>query len=207
VVDFDAPLSDAKAYDLIAGLGSLAGATVVDYGCGWAELLLRALEGEPTARGVGVDLDRHALDRARANAVARGMAAHVRLEHADMTRWDAPRADVAISIASSQAWGGTGRALDALAQRLRPGGRLLFGDTFWERPPTDAALATADAWGSLADLVDLARAAGFRLVSLATANQDEWDARESRRPDEQRDRWLRGYRGCLGFAYLTLVRV
>ncbi|WP_268996913.1 hypothetical protein [Saccharothrix luteola] len=34
LLDFNTPLSDTKAYDLITTLQPLSGATVVDYGCG-----------------------------------------------------------------------------------------------------------------------------------------------------------------------------
>ena len=54
-LDFNAPLSDRRAAALVAGVGPLADKSVLDLGCGWAELLLRILAGEPTATGVGID--------------------------------------------------------------------------------------------------------------------------------------------------------
>jgi hypothetical protein len=88
--------------------------------------------------------------------------------------------------------------------------------------------AGSDEFPSLAGLVDLALHSGFRLLSLSVANADEWDSFESRwcagrerwlleHPDapdaaevralvdEHRTGWLHGYRGFLGFAYLTLA--
>ncbi len=233
-LDFNAPMSDARAYELINTLQPLAGRTVVDFGCGWAELLLRILETEPTARGFGVDEDGSGVDRGRGNAEKRGLQDHVRLDLANVTTWEAPPADVALSIGASHAWGGTRATLEAVRERIEPGGRLLLGDAFWEKPPTDAVLARLgakpDDYGTIADLVDLAMATGYRLLSLATANLDEWDGFESRwcagrerwlleNPDhpeaaavrkvvdDHRDTWLHGYRGHLGFAYLTLARV
>ncbi|HEX6346956.1 SAM-dependent methyltransferase [Umezawaea sp.] len=232
-LDFNSPMSDARAYGLITTLQPLAGRTVVDFGCGWAELLLRVLETEPTARGLGVDEDDSGVRRGRANAEKRGLQEHVRLDLANVTTWEAPPADVAISIGASHAWGDTRKTLEAMRERIRPGGTLLLGDAFWERPPTADVLARLDAtpedYGSLAELVDLAMATGYRLLSLATANLDEWDSFESRwcagrerwlleNPDHpeaaevrsvvdaHRDNWLHGYRGHLGFAYLTLAR-
>ncbi|GGP62786.1 SAM-dependent methyltransferase [Saccharothrix coeruleofusca] len=230
-LDFNSPLSDAKSYQLINGLHPLAGATVVDYGCGWGELLLRAVEHEPTARGLGVDSDEHAVRRGRATIAARGRSAHVSLEPADVTTWRGPAADVTICVGASHAWGGTAQALAALRERTRPGGRLLLGEGFWERPPTERALGIFGDTvpGDLAELVDLALDSGFRLLALTTATPDEWDDFESRwcagrerwllehpeHPeaasvraivDEHRDGWLKGYRGSLGFAYLTLAR-
>lgn len=48
-LDFNSPLSDERADRLIRTLAPLAGLRVVDLGCGWAELLLRALAAEPAA--------------------------------------------------------------------------------------------------------------------------------------------------------------
>ncbi|WP_367137658.1 cyclopropane-fatty-acyl-phospholipid synthase family protein [Saccharothrix sp. HUAS TT1] len=231
LLDFNSPLSDAKAYDLIGGLHLRPGERVVDYGCGWAELLLRAVEHEPNARGLGVDSDDYAINRGRANVEARGLSSRVELHLADVTTWETAPADVAVSMGASHAWGGTKGTLEAMHARIRPGGTLLLGDGFWERPPSPKGIEVfgADEFGALPDLVDLAMACGYRLLSLATATLDEWDSFESRwcasrerwllaNPDhpqaadvraivdDHRDGWLKGYRTEFGFAYLTLAR-
>jgi cyclopropane fatty-acyl-phospholipid synthase-like methyltransferase len=232
LLDFNSPLSDAKAYDLIASLHLRPGQRIVDYGCGWAELLIRAVEQEPNARGLGVDSDDYAITRGRANVEARGLQDRVTLDLADVTGWEAEPADVAISMGASHAWGGTKGTLEAMRARIRPGGTLLLGDGFWERPPGAKSLEIfgEEEFGTLADLVDLAMACGYRLLSLTTATLDEWDSFESRwcaarerwlleHPDhpqadevravvdDHRDGWLKGYRGEFGFAYLTLARL
>lgn len=74
---FHGPLSTSRAGQLINSLGRLAGQHVVDLGCGWAELLLRALATEPTATGEGADQDAGAIEYGRANAQARGLADRV----------------------------------------------------------------------------------------------------------------------------------
>ena len=85
---------------------------------------------------------------------------------------------------------------------------------------------------SLAQIADLVVAAAFRPAWIETATEpEEWEEFESgyqaeaedrlaahpdhpeaaeirrRRVDEHRSYWLRGYRGLLGFASLTLVPV
>jgi len=130
--------------------------------------------------------------------------------------------------------GHTANALRAGRELLRPGGRLLLGEGFWEREPTSTQLATMSIplkqYRSLPDLVDLALDHGYRLLALSQASLDEWDEFESRhalgwerwllanidsphadeiraRADAHRSAWLHGWRGVLGFAYLTLVVV
>jgi SAM-dependent methyltransferase len=127
-------------------------------------------------------------------------------------------------------------ALRALRRLVKPGGRVLLGEGIWQRPPTAEELsamwpgASAAELPGLAGLVDLAVAAGFRPAWIETANHDEWEhfesayqadveewlaahpdhplAEETRaRVDRHRGMWLRGYRGVMGLAYLTLVPV
>jgi len=80
---FHGPLSISRADQLIRSLGRLDGQRVVDLGCGWAELLLRALATEPTATGVGVDKDAAAIEYGRTNADARGLSNRVTLMAGD----------------------------------------------------------------------------------------------------------------------------
>ena len=111
---------------------------------------------------------------------------------------------------------------------------MLLGEGFWEHPPTPAEIAamwpgiTAEDHYDLAGLVDAAITAGFRPEWIEAASLEEWDDFESGvgadveewlagHPDHPRaaetrgkadDRlsiWLRGSRGRLGLAYLTLV--
>jgi len=230
-LDFNAPMSAAHVRELITTLRPLPGASIVDLGCGWAELLLRILEDEPTAHGVGVDDDAAAIARARANAETRGVHDRLQLQCADATGWS-DTTDVAIVIGASHAWGGTRETLSAVRPLLRPGGRLLLGEGIWEQPPTPPALAALDAqpddFTTLGGLVDLCLQCGYRLLALSIATLNEWDHFESRycagrerwllqhpdapnatdvrtEIDTHRNGWLHGYRGILGFAYLTLA--
>ncbi|TDD50404.1 class I SAM-dependent methyltransferase [Saccharopolyspora elongata] len=167
-------MSDARAEELIAALAPLDSVEVVDLGCGWAELLLRLLEAEPST--TGIDTTDEELPRGRRNAEARGLAERVRLAQGDAGGWDGT-ADVAISIGSSHAWGGTRQALEAIRPRLPRGGRLLLGEAFRD---TASMRNDLDVELSLAELVELTEECGFRMLRLATAGTDEWDSFESR---------------------------
>lgn len=224
-------MSEKRAAALVASLRPLGGARVVDLGCGWAELLLRVVGSDPTASGLGIDIDEVAIVHGRSNAAVRGLAQRVELRVGDAAAWSGERADILLCIGANHPWGGIPEALAALRSLLRPGGRLVFGAEFWAVPPTPEALRaldiTADAYGSLADLVATAVGTGFRPLAVVEASPPEWDSFESgytaaweryllaspeapdadqvrSRADAHRDRFLRGYRGVLGFAYLTL---
>ncbi len=221
---FNAPLSDARADALVARLARTRPASILDVGCGWAELLLRLAAACPRSVARGVDTDERHLERARANAAARGL--RVDLEELPGNEVTQP-ADLVVCIGSSHAFGDSiEEALAGLRDLVNPGGRLLYGEGTWEeRGPVDRGRVWDDmvALPSIGGLVDLATDAGFRPLWVETASQDELFAFESgyladneehlmhhddaalrTRTDEHRSRWLHGYRNGFGFAYLTL---
>ncbi len=233
---WNAPLSGEHAALLLDRLDLRAGLQITDLGCGWGELLLRAVHraaADPSparpSRGTGVDTDAGALDRGRALARQRHLDQQVDFIEAEAASWPDP-ADRVLCVGASHAFGGTGPALQALKQVTAPGGRLLFGDGYWAGVPTAAATAIfGDDTPSLPELLELARDTGWRVIHLSTADQREWDDFESTfragrqewllahgddpRAAELRD-WLDAsereyvgtYRGLLGFAYLILSR-
>ena len=233
-LDFMAPLSASRANRLAADLAAREPATVIDVGCGWGELLLRVVEACLGARGVGVDTHEPDLSRGRANAAARNLSERVTFVHAPAAGHGGV-ADVVVNVGAHHAFDGMPAALGALHGMVQPGGCLLFGAEYWERPPTPERLAhmwpgtTAGECTDLAGLVDAAIAAGFRPVRIETATRGEWEEFESgfaadreewlaahpHHPeagdvraalDATRSIWLRGHRDVMGFAYLTLAR-
>ncbi|MDV9193002.1 class I SAM-dependent methyltransferase [Streptomyces sp. SR27] len=238
---FHGPLSEARAARLIERLAGTGPADVLDIGCGWGELLLRVLDAAPTAKGVGIDINAEDLARGRKLAEARGLADRVEFVEESALGTERGPVDAILCLGSSQALcdpevHDPAAALRELRRLVRPGGRVVLGEGFWEHAPTDAELAAM--WPgahsgdhlSLGALVDLAIEAGFRPAWIETASQDEWEEFESgyrhdtevwlaahpdhplaaetrERVDRQRSTWVNGYRGVLGIAYLTLVAV
>ncbi len=209
---------------------------MLDIGCGWAELMFRILEAVPSATGTGIDLNERDLARGRASALTRGLGDRVELIRKSTIGTTRGPADLVLCLGASQALSDTPppghliAALTALRGLVAPGGRVLFGDGFWERPPAPAELAamwpdaSAGELPDLAGFVDVAVDAGFRPEWIEVASQEEWDDFESGyqadveewlathdAPDVRaeatthRSHWLRGYRNVLGLAYLTLI--
>lgn len=229
---FHGPFAADHADRAAAELAGRRPATVVDYGCGWGELLLRVLERAPQARGVGVDTSGPDIERGRREAERRGLAG--RVEFIEGAASDiADPADVVINCGAHQAFGTVLEALRALRARTAPGGVLLFGAEVWERTPSEQELAamwegtTLESCFHLPDLVDAAVKEGFRPLRIEMATRAEWDEFESGyaagpeewllahpddpeadrvrvQLDEHRSMWLRAYREVLGLAYLTL---
>lgn len=231
-LEFASPLSQPRADRIVEYLAATRPETVLDIGCGWGELLLRLLAECPGASGVGVDTDGPDIARGRANAADRGLADRVTFVEGPGAGHDTP-ADVVMCIGASHAYGDRPTALAALKRLVKPGGRLVYADVFWERPPTPADLsrlwpdASADENTDLAGLVGETVYAGYQPLWIETVNRDEWEFFESghladkahwllehgdsESADEvrasyesHRSQWLTGTRDLLGFAYLTL---
>ncbi len=239
---FHGPLSEARAGRLVDRLTRARPRTVLDVGCGWGELMLRILAALPGATGLGFDTDEGDLARGRENARARGLSGRVTFVRESGVGTTRGPADLVLCVGSGHALSeadppeSIAIALGVLGRLVTPGGRVLLGEGFWQRPPAEAELAamwpgTSGAeFPDLAGLVDLAVGAGFRPAWIETATQEEWEDFESgyqcdeeewlaahpghpeagrvrEQVDEHRSYWLRGYRGLLGQAYLTLVPV
>jgi cyclopropane fatty-acyl-phospholipid synthase-like methyltransferase len=223
---WNTPLSEPHA-ELLLDRMALAEGHLIDLGCGWGELLLRAAARAPGLRATGVDTEVTALDRGRAAAGERDLA--VDFTESDAATWEVP-AERAFCIGSAHVFGSTKAALETLTRVVLPSGRLLYGDGFWAAPPNPAA---REIFGpdmlTLPDLLDAATDAGWRVLHFSTADQLEWDDFESTsragwqewlpaHPADPRagqvrewlDRrlreYVRDYRGVLGFTYLVLGR-
>jgi SAM-dependent methyltransferase len=224
-----APVSDATVRRLVARLGPVA--RVLDLGCGFGEWLLAALDGAHGATGVGVDTSRPALDEARRRASDRGLADRVAYEEVEAAAYRGAGFDAVLCIGATHAFGGLAGTLDAVRAHLRPEGRVLLGEGFWDGEPTPQAMSALGAEpGELPDLpgiVEQARAAGYEPGYGHVSSAEEWDdyewswtgsltdwalteAGDADRASAlsiastHRDEWLAGYRGQLGFVSLVL---
>jgi cyclopropane fatty-acyl-phospholipid synthase-like methyltransferase len=189
---FMAPLSEERADQLVQFISEGLTGTVVDVGCGWAELLIRVLEAAPAAIGIGIDLKTTSIERARTLAQARGVANRAKLIAGDVKDHLPASAQAAICIGASQIWGPPveaklpldyRNALRAVRSMLQPGARMIYGEGIWTAPPSATAVAPLagrmDEYVFLPELLDIARSCGFAVIQVHQASLDEWDAFES----------------------------
>jgi len=229
-----APVFGVNVNRLLRRAGREPTARVLDLGCGEAAWALQALAQFPDGHADGVDTSRHALERAEAAAVERGLGDRLMLHERD-ARTYVPDGDydLVLCVGSTHAFGGFAETLELAGRHVNREGILLVGEGFWEVPPTPEALAALDAtpeeFTDLAGLVDVAERAGWAPVYAHVSDAAEWDYYEwswtgsltrwaldnPGHPDaaealalarEHRDQWLRGYRNVLGFATLVLRR-
>lgn len=214
---FANPISETAVDAAIAALPLPADPEILDTGCGSGEMLLRAVKSRAPAHGLGVDLDPDAI--AEAERRAHGISARFEVRDAATVRG---RFDAVINVGSSHAHGGFPAALDAL-RALAP--IALYGEGFWQRPPSEAFLAalggaTVDELGDLDGLRAAIRDVGFHVLFESFASEQDWahyeetlaaNAERHDTPDTAayakriRDRReLPGGTDTLGFALLVL---
>jgi SAM-dependent methyltransferase len=189
---FMTPLSDERAGRLVDFLRAGLRGTVVDIGCGWAELLMRVVASAPECRGLGIDLDADGIEHGRQLAEQRGLTDRLTLTAGDARSLLPEAVDAVICIGSSQVWNppsdeslpmGYARALAAIRSVVPRGARVVYGEAVWSAPPTPAAIAPLggrlDELLSLSELVEIAVDAGFMPLAFHEASLQEWDDFES----------------------------
>lgn len=179
---FANPTSEADVDRTLDALGLEPGAHVLDTGCGGGEMLVRALERDPTWRGLGVDLDADAIAAARDRAAERLPGRDVRFEVRDAVTVDG-RHDAVLNVGSSHVHGGYPAALGVLRSLVADRGAVVLGEGYWAREPSAAFLdalggATADELPDLEGLRAAARAAGFAVEAQALTSEADWAAYE-----------------------------
>ncbi len=189
---FMTPLSEDRARRLIRfAAGDLDG-TILDLGCGWAELLLRLLETAPHARGIGWDTNKASIQQGTLQAQHRNLTDRVTLLVGDAKTAAPEHADAVICIGASQIWGPPVEAnqpldytsaLSAIRAKVSRHARVIYGEGIWSRSPTPEAIAPLagrlDELVTLAELIELAVEHGFMPVAVHEASIDEWDEFES----------------------------
>lgn len=168
---FASPVSETAVDAAIGALPLPADPVVLDTGCGSGEMLLRALRWHAPAHGLGIDLDADAIAEARERA--KGLAARFEVQDAATIRG---RFDAVINVGSSHAHGGFPIALNAL---LTLGPVVLYGEGFWQRPPSEEFLAalggaTTDELSDLDGLHAAIRDVGFDIVHESLASDEDW---------------------------------
>jgi SAM-dependent methyltransferase len=229
-----APILGVNVNRLLRRADRQPAARILDLGCGEGAWALQALAHYPDGHADGVDINRHALERAATAATERGLADRLTLHERDARDY-VPDGDydLVLCVGSTHAFGGFADTLELAGRHVHPDGVLLVGEGFWEVPPTAEALAALavkpEAYAGLAELVETAERAGWTPVYAHVSDIAEWDNYEwswtgsltewaldnPGHPDaagalavarEHREQWLRGYRKVLGFVTLVLRR-
>jgi SAM-dependent methyltransferase len=201
---------------------------VLDLGCGGGEWLLRALLTRPRLHAEGVDISEDALAQARGAASDLGVQERLVLHHQEAGDFVSSQPfDLVLSVGATHAFGGLLPTLAAARKHLAPGGRVLIGEGFWDRAPSQEAIEMLGDFTDLASTVDRVVADGWTPVGGHVSTRRElddyewscwgslasWALDHPGDPDSshalttattRRCEWLRVYRDTWGFVCLVL---
>jgi ubiquinone/menaquinone biosynthesis C-methylase UbiE len=180
---FSSPVS-VETLDRVLALSGVAPRwQAIDLGCGPATMALHLAE----RHGVKVQaVDRSAimLDLARNRAAANPAGNRLSFHQAESMDYlaAAQPCDLLMAVGAGVLVPGAAdntAQLAALARSIKPGGRLLWGETFWKRPPSDRLRAAtgpvAALYASHADYVAAGETAGLTPLYAAVASDQDWD--------------------------------
>jgi cyclopropane fatty-acyl-phospholipid synthase-like methyltransferase len=177
---YDNPFSPAKMEEMIDLLQLPASAVVLDLGTGKAELLIRLVERYQVS-ALGLELDASDLQEAREQVAARIPSGRLELRQDDARTFEpGPQTfDLACCIGACHIFGGIRPTLEHLAPWVRPGGKILVGESYWKQEPAQeyqAALATQrEELQNHAGNVAAGVALGLVPIYASVCNEDEWD--------------------------------
>ncbi len=177
---FSSPVSVEMLDRVLALSGIVHGWSVIDLGCGPATMAAHLAERYGvTVRAV----DRSAimLDLAKARWGADKRLSFHQAESMDYLATAEP-CDLLVSVGAGVLVPGAKdntEQFKALAKHVKPGGRILWGETFWKRPPSDMLRAATGPVAALyaghADYVAAGEAAGLTPLYAAVASDQDWD--------------------------------
>ncbi|MDQ1073224.1 SAM-dependent methyltransferase [Streptomyces canus] len=222
------PLDDDSVRQLLERGVPRGDERVLDLGCGGGEWLLRALTAHPHLHAEGVDISEDALQQAREAASRLGLQTRLALHHQEAADFRSPHSfDLVLSVGATHAFGGLLPTLAAAREHLAPGGRVLIGEGFWEREPSQEAVEMLGDFTDLATTLDRVVADGWTPVHGHVSTRRElddyewacwgslasWALDHPADPDSsqvletattRRTEWLRVYRDTWGFVSLVL---
>ena len=175
------PISAEKILTIGRVAGMAPGKSLIDFGCGYAEPLVLWAESFGIS-GLGIDVRQKAVQRAQAKIAARGLADRLQIFHgrgADFA-FEPNSYDFAACVGASFIWGGYQPALQALHRAIRPDGKVIIGEPYWQTDtvPPDFAQAQSELH-SEAWLLHTTREQGFDIQYVVRASHDDWDHYEA----------------------------
>jgi SAM-dependent methyltransferase len=161
----------------VAGLQP--GQRVIDFGSGYAAPLALWAQAYGIT-GVGIDIRQAVCARAREKLAANGLAGRIEIVCGPAAEYafEPNTFDVATCIGASFIWpNGFLGAVRAMKSAIKPNGRLIVGEVFWNDPhlvPPDI-LAREKSIGPETAIYAKAREAGCEIIYALHSNQDDWD--------------------------------
>ena len=175
------PTTPEKVLTIGTVLGLHKGSRVIDFGCGYGEVLALWAQNFDIS-GVGIDIRLSACERAQQKMRDHGLANRITIICANAAEYafEPHTYDVAACIGATFIWDSFQAAIGHMKAAIRPNGKLAVGEAHWRSaniPPEYAQ--TQPIFHHEYELAQLARTEGFDLEYLVRASHSDWDRYES----------------------------
>lgn len=177
------PSTPEKILTIGEVLGVSRDSRVIDFGCGFGELL--ALWAERFGiSGIGIDIRPYACERAESKMKKQGLSRRIKIVCANAADYSFEKNgfDAALCIGATFIWGGYRQTIQAMKEAVRPGGKLAIGEVYWLKGnvPQEYLNTTAPA-GTMYEheLLKVTREEGFDMEYIVRSSHDDWDRYEA----------------------------
>jgi SAM-dependent methyltransferase len=175
------PTSHEKVLTAGRYAGLQPGHRVIDFGCGFGEVLALWAENFGIS-GVGIDVRQYACERARQKLNERRLSDRLEIVQGSgaVYQFEPGAFDAAACIGATFIWGGFQQAIQSMRQAVRPGGKLVIGEAFWSKstvPPEFAQEQTGIC--TELQLVQQAHQERYDILYMVRASQDDWTRYEA----------------------------
>ena len=177
------PLTPEKIITVGKFLELKKASKVIDFGCGFAEVLVLWAEAFGIS-GIGIDIRKHACERATTKIKDHGLSDRIEIVccKGDEYSYEKGVFDVAACIGASFIWGGFGPAIRGMRDSIHPNGKLVIGEPYWIKEPVPAEFKQKNKDEDIHseyELVQIAREEGFDFEYMVRSSLDDWDGYEA----------------------------
>jgi SAM-dependent methyltransferase len=168
------PSTPEKVLTIGQFLGLKAGSRVIDFGCGYGEVLALWAERFGIA-GIELDVREHACDRARKKMSERGLAARIEIVCMNAAEYSFEKQafDVAACIGASFIWGGYRPTIHAMKDAIHADGKLVIGEPYWLTEHVPPEYAKGERVHTEYELLQIAHDEGFDFEYMVRASHDD----------------------------------
>jgi SAM-dependent methyltransferase len=175
------PLTPEKIITVGKFLELKKGSKVIDFGCGFAEVLVLWAEAFGIS-GIGIDIRKHACERATKKISDRGLSDSIEIVcgKGDEYSFEKGAFDVAACIGASFIWGGYKSTIHGMKDAIHTKGKLVIGEPYWLKEPIPPEFVKKNQTVHREhELLQITQEEGFDFEYMVRSSHDDWDGYEA----------------------------
>jgi ubiquinone/menaquinone biosynthesis C-methylase UbiE len=163
-------------------LGLKEGSKVIDFGCGYGEMLA-LWAGEHGISGVGIEVRKPVCERAVKKMVQRGFSDRIEIICGKGAEYEFEEGsyDVATCIGATFVFNGYQNSLQAMKKAIHDKGKIAIGEPYWLKTPIPEEYIKKLGFNAHLEheLIQIGRDEGFDTEYVFRSSHDDWDRYES----------------------------